>query len=728
MQPGTRALDPSQENAVHDLNFYVVACSTGSVVHHSHHTTAADVVLELTPGDYAYYAIANAGADPGELSAAGLEELSLPVTSESSLTAGSRLPMSARQTFSVLGATNVTVALERCAAKLTLQISTAASYGDFTLHSIQVTGVPRSLKLFATGKATAVSEVTDYPKANLTGRSYSADIYLPENMQGSVGSIADPRQRCRDNAPPLATCLHIEGEASGQKIDFYIYPGENTTTDFNIRRNRHYTLNATICGASSIDLRLTTLSFTLAALKTSCCRGEQVSSELILTSTDPAGSYTLSYRHTSGSGTVTLDGKALAENTAMPLFSGSGTKHSTVKYVPEISGNAALDFTLRDSYGYTIGQTLVTTVNDPLPIEAYFKSSPVMSIIGTKAYLVLWVQELNYSGKFTLSLDCSDPNTTFSIDGSKEIACREEIALAGGSHQLTFIPRSAGKMTVYATLRDSYNQSCTTETSFQVREPIVTTSVSAPAVFDAHTQTPVTLDIAEENYTENFTVSYTSTGQNSFLYHEGRIWQKDTPITLKSGSYGFNLLSAYPEAVTVSFTVTDREGRSSSTTAESLCQPLLLTITLTTYVDNFIKFITKGIYSGPQNDPTRLMIRATADKYVPGNVTIRLDGSYTLGQYFTTAAFTETPMTRSIDLSPLSGSTPGSGTLGDYTGYCMGSSSSSRSLLIPGYYYVSVYDRSTGTSHVPVTVTVKRALATGVPQNSLEYRYIIVNN
>ena len=93
----------------------------------------------------------------------------------------------------------------------------------------------------------------------MDSRTYAGIFYLPENLQGVVSKITDQRDKNLQNAPDRATCILIEGDKDGRAIYYRIYPGENNTSDFNIRRNRHYTINATIQGENILDTRVSTV-------------------------------------------------------------------------------------------------------------------------------------------------------------------------------------------------------------------------------------------------------------------------------------------------------------------------------------------------------------------------------------------------------------------------------------------------------------------------------------
>lgn len=253
--------------------------------------------------------------------------------------------------------------------KLTLNVTTAGAFTDFELRSCQVTGVPSCVPFFAESKPTADGGVTSFPKSVLSGRSYSVVLYLPENAQGEVPGISDPQQRSRENAPQYATCIHLEGEASGCKVDYYIYPGSNATTSFDILRNRHYNLDVMISGANAADMRLSTLGVAFTELPQTCSVGDNIFTEMRVESTDPDGRYTLTVEQAKGEGTITFDGMAMTTGIPVTLPGGAGTKTARIGYCPTVAGEAVLTFVLRDAYDYEIRRTLTTeAVENPRSI------------------------------------------------------------------------------------------------------------------------------------------------------------------------------------------------------------------------------------------------------------------------------------------------------------------------------------------------------------------------
>lgn len=243
----SKSLNTSQEKQIRDLNLYLYHETNPEADRHIYSdAVSGPLMTELVAGSYTLYAVANAGNDMGKLPETGISAYYFPVSSENSLEKNGVLLSSVRMEFTVNRTMTLPVSLRHNVSKISLNLSTAASFSGFTIRSIRMLSVPKGMSVFADNGASAVTETFDYPKRTVGSRTYAGIFYLPENLQGVVSKITDQRDKNLQNAPARATCILIEGDKDGRAIYYRIYPGENNTSDFNIRRNRHYTINATI--------------------------------------------------------------------------------------------------------------------------------------------------------------------------------------------------------------------------------------------------------------------------------------------------------------------------------------------------------------------------------------------------------------------------------------------------------------------------------------------------
>ena len=361
----TRATD---EEAIRDINLYLFGRSNGQSLHF--YFRSALVRFECLPGEYDLYVAANLGADLGERSAQQLLDYTIGRQEEYAT-----LPMSAVMTVAIApDKENNTVTLpplsvRRTVAKIAYNIRVADKVPDLELYSVQLFSIPVRTGLFAAAASASTSEkdFTDAPLVELPDaarRSCSGVQYLFENPQGTVPSITDQQDKNADNAPSCASYLMIRATRGSRILDYRVYLGENSTTDFNVGRNTSHTLDITISGDNEVDTRVHgyTLSVTddfesnrigdycvlpfNASLYVNIERAEReptLTGELeLLTPTD---------------GTLLVDYEECASRLDLPINRQQGSNYYEVIYYPEplvtaAHAQLAYEVRVRDSYGY----------------------------------------------------------------------------------------------------------------------------------------------------------------------------------------------------------------------------------------------------------------------------------------------------------------------------------------------------------------------------------------
>ena len=544
------------ENAIADVNLYLHNVQTGSLEHHYLTAGNASRTMTMAHGRYEAYAIANTKEDMGPMTLLRLQEaMYVPDVSGDT---DERFAMSGRQSFTVSGATDVAILLRRCVAKLTLNVTTAGAFTDFELRSCQVTGVPSCVPFFAESKPTADGGVTSFPKSVLSGRSYSVVLYLPENAQGEVPGISDPQQRSRENAPQYATCIHHEGEASGCKVDYYIYPGSNATTSFDILRNRHYNLDVMISGANAADMRLSTLGVAFTELPQTCSVGDNIFTEMRVESTDPDGRYTLTVEQAKGEGTITFDGMAMTTGIPVTLPGGAGTKTARIGYCPTVAGEAVLTFVLRDAYDYEIRRTLTTEAVEKPSLDITL-TPPSAIVVGNPATFTL---EISGSDDTAIStFTCSDPQAVFVFPAGTGLGGNEAM-LGNGTHNFLLDTRATGDLTVTVRVSDGSGQSVQQQCTVTSRYPKFSAMIRTMSSAALYSDSPMTLTIRSTEYMGDYTVSYTTTSTNCRVSYDGSMLHPDSPVTLEAGQHIFTANSSYAERTEFVFTITDIYGQS----------------------------------------------------------------------------------------------------------------------------------------------------------------------
>ena len=246
MMTVTRSAD---ETAIRDVNFYLCD-KNGNVILHRYQTSAT-LRFECVPTNYLLRIAANMGRDLGNNPA--WEDFTLTHKDEYDV-----LPMAweGDVTIPASGGTLPTVEVQRAVAKISYDITVNPS--DIELLSVQLLSVPRTVSIFdvAAPPSDAPDDYMDCPETRLSGRSAAGTSYLLPNMQGVVSSITDQRQKNPDNAPDNASYLLIRAVRGAKALAYYVYLGENNTSDFNVRANTHYRFNISILGDSEVDTRV----------------------------------------------------------------------------------------------------------------------------------------------------------------------------------------------------------------------------------------------------------------------------------------------------------------------------------------------------------------------------------------------------------------------------------------------------------------------------------------
>lgn len=246
MQEQTRSTD---EDAIADLNFYLYD-DQGSLLLHRYQQ-ATTLRFEVVPGHYRMRIAANLGRDLG----ADPSEEELRISNAESY---ERLPMAAEEEFDVTsaGASCSTVEVRRCVAKVSYEIDVKDP--NIELRSVQLISLPRTAALFDP-EAAPSSDPVDYmdgPETTLTGTVASGACYLLPNLQGTVPSITDQRQKSPEHAPEHASYLLIRAANGSRNLLYTVYLGGNNTSDFNVLANVHYTFRISILGDNEIDTRV----------------------------------------------------------------------------------------------------------------------------------------------------------------------------------------------------------------------------------------------------------------------------------------------------------------------------------------------------------------------------------------------------------------------------------------------------------------------------------------
>lgn len=248
----TRSMD---ETAVEDVNIYLVS---GERIYHGY-DRARSLRMQVPPGDYTLYAVANYGGDMGARSAAALADFSYSCDDERYK---NLLPMSSVTEVSVPAGTPSVmlpaVEVKRNMARINYTVRMDDAAG-LTLHSLRWGNIPHRITPFAAPGALSCSRPEDYGPSGTTlcsGGTISGTLYMPENRQGVNKTITHQRQKSAENAPACASYLLLRATRGTEVFEYRVYLGQNNTTDFNVLGNTIHNMNVTILGTDEVDTRM----------------------------------------------------------------------------------------------------------------------------------------------------------------------------------------------------------------------------------------------------------------------------------------------------------------------------------------------------------------------------------------------------------------------------------------------------------------------------------------
>lgn len=228
----------------------------GYLGYHSGNSGPLDIKLR-SDGTYNVYVLANMGDQCSSLAAAVSNGTlsSMTYTVDYSTMASTGIPMAGQangQSFTEGQA--ITVTLQRLLARINVSLS--CDWPRAVIRSATVKNVNPTVSPFGTAPASSTNLPTlqdIHGTVEGTTPNLSAVFYVPENTQGTVGSIKSSWLKTYTNKALLyirnyATYLEANVTTTGQytgSVVYRSYLGANQTTDFNIVRNQVYNWSIT---------------------------------------------------------------------------------------------------------------------------------------------------------------------------------------------------------------------------------------------------------------------------------------------------------------------------------------------------------------------------------------------------------------------------------------------------------------------------------------------------
>ena len=271
------ALKSVDESLLKDINIYVVS-EAGAVMSHSYITASKEAAVTIYDGyKYKVYAVANLGK-PVPLATEG-EILSLKGdgvsstgsgsggSSEGSGSGGSGVLMSGKLPLQVLrGKQGITVPLTRAVAKISLKADySGLNEGvSIVVDKVSLCNIPKEVSLFGENRLVAadgamLGESRDGVSKEELEKGIS--FYQFENLQGELleGNAVQTGKVWPEGSLYASTCSYVElrgrysSAAKEGDIVYRFYLGSNMLSNFDVKRNTHYSLTVNFTSDGSID-------------------------------------------------------------------------------------------------------------------------------------------------------------------------------------------------------------------------------------------------------------------------------------------------------------------------------------------------------------------------------------------------------------------------------------------------------------------------------------------
>lgn len=173
------------------------------------------------------------------------------------------IPMSGQvDNVTVTDKSLIVVPVTRMYAKVKIQVNFGVD--GMSVYDVAVSKIPFYCRVAPVGTKDANGEPAAVPikeGIDLITRSFKSSdavngwitLYVPENLQGEVEGAEkqytyDPDKK--KNVPEQALYANIRAKYDGMDYDFTVYPGENSTNNFNVRRNCVYRVTIKIQDAT----------------------------------------------------------------------------------------------------------------------------------------------------------------------------------------------------------------------------------------------------------------------------------------------------------------------------------------------------------------------------------------------------------------------------------------------------------------------------------------------
>lgn len=242
-----------------------------------------------------------------------------------------------------------------------------------------------------------------------------------------------------------------------------------------------------------------------------------------------------------------------------------------VDYYIYLGANNTNDFNIKRNNHYIINTTIfgINDIDNRVSVvdASITEFEKTIYELPEPAKSTLKLMSIRQGSPIYLSYQILEGNGLLSVDGTQVQPNTQHLLSNGGDINATipllFGQLQDGNVRLYITVTDnngfSYSKEIATKYE-SIKELIVTdTGGISEKIGDKST---ITLDISEENYTDDFTIKYEIISGTLEVSHNYTILSSGATVSGKAGKFDFSCLSVALGDIKIKFTVTDSKGQS----------------------------------------------------------------------------------------------------------------------------------------------------------------------
>lgn len=286
----------------------------------------------------------------------------------------------------------------------------------------------------------------------------------------------------------------------------------------------------------------------------------------------PDAPYKISYTLESGQGTVKAGGAVLSEGTTKTLNKGD----HAFSYTPSAAGPQKVIFTVEDMFGQKKALRLNIEAKNA-PLNASASAGSLTTNLKKAVNFTVTASEADYTGQFPTTV-INTGSGTLTASGSA-VTFGKEFNISGGNTTMAYTPTTLGDHKLSFTVKDIYGQSKEFSVNIHADYAAMTATATGPGSMYVGRAATIALSLAEDNYTANFTSSYT--GGTGVLKNGTTVWNTGTGYSIAGGSTNLNYTPTTTGSHQLNFTFTDSYGQTkqSSVTINVTQAPLTASAT-----------------------------------------------------------------------------------------------------------------------------------------------------